>query len=114
MTWCSPTDYEARLTLKLLGTLPNGTEYAAQLKGARVSQWASDRSIQFEVAEAVSVENRTGKLPAEGEFNDADGVAIHVLLHVKNGKLSVLEIFKGNGSDVIEMPPPENLVLFQF
>ena len=26
---------------------------------------------------------------------------------LKNGKLSVLEIFKGNGSDVIEMPPPK-------
>jgi hypothetical protein len=114
MTWRSATDYERGLTLRLLELLPNGAEYAEQLKRARVSQWAGDRSIQFEVGEDVaSLGNKTGKLPAEGEFNDEDGVSISVLLHVRNGRLSVLEIFKVDGSDVIKMPPLESLTLFQ-
>jgi hypothetical protein len=45
------------------------------------------------------------RIPVEGEAEDKDGVAIHVLLHVVNGRPIELDIFKNDGSPVKEMPP---------
>jgi hypothetical protein len=40
------------------------------------------------------------QIPVEGEAVDDDGVVIHVLLHVRNGKPVELEIFKEDGSEL--------------
>ena len=49
---------------------------------------------------------------AEGVYKDADGSDIAVLLHLgKDGFLSMLEIIKYVGSQIINPPSAENLVL---
>jgi hypothetical protein len=54
-------------------------------------------------------------IPVEGEAKDGDGVAIHLLLHVVNGRpveLEIyLEIYKDDGSSVKEMPPASAFAL---
>jgi len=41
------------------------------------------------------------RIPAEAEFRDTDGVLIHILLHVIDGKVNELEIYKEDGSPII-------------
>jgi hypothetical protein len=52
------------------------------------------------------------RVPTEGECADADGTAIHVLLHVVNGKINELEVFKDDLSRVQNPPGARDLVLF--
>jgi len=54
----------------------------------------------------------TRRVPVEAEAPDSDGVAIHVLLHVPNGYLSELEIFREDGERLIQMPATETLNVF--
>ncbi|HKI03790.1 MAG TPA: hypothetical protein VKK31_17550 [Thermoanaerobaculia bacterium] len=49
------------------------------------------------------------RIPIEKHFKDSDGVMIHILLHVVEGLVSELEVFKGDSSRVKKMPPAELL-----
>lgn len=42
------------------------------------------------------------RIPVEAELPDNDGVSIHVLLHVVNGLLAELEIYKDDLSPIQE------------
>lgn len=98
------TKYETELLSRLVEKLPERKLYLRQIEDARVGSWAGDESIRFALHEgAPSVQLQTG-MPVEGEFRDRDGVIAHVLLHVQDGYLRVLEIFKEDGSRVIKMP----------
>jgi hypothetical protein len=102
------TKYETHLIGRLVERLPERDIYLRQIESARAEPWAGDESIKLTLPEgAPSVCLRTG-MPAEGEFRDADGVVAHVLLHVQDGHLRVLEIFKEDGSSVAKMPELEN------
>jgi hypothetical protein len=52
-----------------------------------------------------------GRVPTEGSCPDVDGVMIHVLLHVVDGMMDELEIFKEDGSDIVRPPAAGVLVL---
>lgn len=47
--------------------------------------------------------------PTEGTCGDSDGGTIAVLLHVKNGRMRLLEIFKEDGSEIQRAPTAEGL-----
>jgi hypothetical protein len=47
--------------------------------------------------------------PTEGTCEDIDGGLIAVMLHVKNGRMRLLEIFKPDGSDTLRSPTGEAL-----
>jgi hypothetical protein len=51
------------------------------------------------------------RIPVEAEAKDADGITIHVLLHVNDGQPTELEIFKDDGSSVKRMPSPKTFDL---
>jgi len=72
------------------------------------------------IDEAGSLELRTQantratvikRIPVEAEAKDKDGVTIHVLLHVVDGRPIELEIFKDDSSRIKYMPVvlPANL-----
>ena len=48
----------------------------------------------------------TKRIPVEAEAKDQDGVDIHMLLHVVDGRPAELEIFKDDGSSIKELPEP--------
>jgi hypothetical protein len=52
------------------------------------------------------------RIPTEGSCADSDGVPIHVLLHVVDGAMHELEIFKHDSSGIINPPSPGDLELF--
>ena len=43
----------------------------------------------------------------EGEYRDEDGVPICVVLHVRDGQLWELEVFKADGGKIIQQPRAE-------
>ena len=45
------------------------------------------------------------RVPVEAEANDEDGVVIHMLLHVAEGRPVELEFFRDDGATVKKMPP---------
>ena len=45
--------------------------------------------------------------PVEAYFTDADGVNVHALLFVRNGRIYQLEIYKDDESAIIAMPTAE-------
>ena len=47
------------------------------------------------------------RVPVEGEAVDVDGMPIYFLLHVVDGQLSELEIYKADSSSILRMPPPD-------
>lgn len=46
------------------------------------------------------------RVPVEAEGKDEDGVVIHMLLHVVEGRPVELEFFREDGASVRRMPPP--------
>lgn len=49
------------------------------------------------------------QIPVEGEISDVDGVSIRVLLHVRDGRPSELEIYKDDGSVIKKTIDPDEL-----
>ncbi len=112
MTRRVPTHNERQLVLKLLSLLKNKIQYQEQLQAAHVSTWVKDGSLKFEISPDISPADDGTRMLAEGEAQDADGVMIQVLLHVQDGRLSVLEIFKGDNSPIVRMPTPSEFRVF--
>lgn len=110
----APSEYEQRLVVKLLEPPLVGREaLLQQLSAATVSQWAGDRSLEFIVPNTAPPAATRSAIPTEGQFEDVDAATIHVLLHLKDGRLHILEIFKENGSAVEQLPDPSSLRLFR-
>jgi hypothetical protein len=106
------TDDELKLLNRLLAEdFPGRDEIAEQIKSAQAEQIDGNGSLKFFVSSTAPVVTRF-RIPAEGEFEDADGTTIHVLLHVVNGVIDELEVYKDDSSAVISMPDAKHLRLF--
>ena len=53
------------------------------------------------------------RVPIEAEAQDVDGVPIHLLLHVVDGKLTELEIYKDDSSPIAQTPVASKLRLIR-
>ncbi len=49
------------------------------------------------------------RVPVEAEYEDADGVTVHLLLHVVEGKLGELEVYREDGGAVQRRASPSQL-----
>ena len=95
-----PSSLESHLLYRLLNHSFSGADRLRRsLVGLQVAQLDKNGSIKLLPSdpEVYSIESR---VPVEGEAFDDDGVTIHVLLHVVSGRLSELEIYKEDGSDL--------------
>jgi len=104
--------HERELLKKLLEPeFPGRDELRNQLNSVTAKQVFEDGTLdlQCDPSPPAPVKSR---VPTEGTCVDSDGVEIHVLLHVKDGAMSELEIFKDDGSLVLNPPVARDLVLF--
>ncbi len=67
--------------------------------------------IHHEEALRAVVEHQ---IPIEAEGNDLDGIRIHILLHVVDGYMDELEIFREDPNPIQELPPPRTLELINY
>lgn len=104
--WREPTASERELLAVLLAVNFKGREaIQEQVRTARVRTVDAEGSIAFDVSHPVraSVSHRVA---IEAEADDRDGVAVHMLLHVVDGRVSELEFYKDDSSPILELPPP--------
>ena len=112
------TSWEKRLIQRLLSSPFSGRDaLVAQLEDAVASLMHEDGTpldengslyLRTSSVERASVRAR---VPTEGEARDADGVMIHHLLHVVDGRIGQLEIFKEDLSRVLRQAAPEDVTV---
>jgi hypothetical protein len=66
--------------------------------------------LRFEFATPPSATAKTKyQVPIEAKSIDSDGMGITVMLHVVDGQLYELEIYRLDGEPISQMPTPESL-----
>jgi hypothetical protein len=89
------SDLERLAIAKLLNQdFPGRSELAQQTDGASGRTIDADGSLALAPDPAKPPAEVTRRIPVEAEFDDTDGVTVHVLLHVVEGYLSELEIYR--------------------
>jgi hypothetical protein len=105
-------NYERNLLKKILTFAFEGKEeIRQQLANAKVRTLeVGDNygSIEFEINPAAKKVVTTQRVPIELEGYDKDSVPISILLHVANGIVDELEIFKADGTPIAIFPSAED------
>jgi hypothetical protein len=102
MTLRPLTASERALLDKLVETsFPGSNEIKAQLQSIQVRKIDDEGSLEL-VSTSGPAAMVTERVPVEGELRDRDGVGVHVLLHVVEGRITELEVFKEDGSEVLD------------
>jgi len=83
-------------------------ELRQQLATAKVVPIDDEGSLRLHAASPLSV-RPVERVPVTAIFEDADKIPIYLLLHVIEGRLAELEIYKADGSEIVIPPTPENL-----
>lgn len=112
-----PTEWEQKVLTKLLELPFQGcNELRQQLDGLHVKQIDENGSLNFEVASESRTPYERG-LAVEATCSDVDNQnlsdsKIHLLLHLRDGKMWMLEIYKDDSSPVKGDPDPNDFQLF--
>ena len=103
------TTHEQGIIDRLLEkAFPGRDEICEQMKNCLVRIIDEDESLEFLVKSDVKAKVKR-RIPVEAECQDTDGVLIHILIHVIDGKVNELEIYKEDGSPIIESLDPSRL-----
>ncbi len=106
-----PTEFERKLIERLLeADFPGRDELAPLLRDVLVRNIDEDGSLSLGSrmeAKAPVVK----RVPVEAEGKDEDGVVIHMLLHVDDGRPVELEFFRDDTANVKRIPPPSSFEL---
>jgi hypothetical protein len=103
---------ETRIFERLLECeFPGREEIRRQLSGLQVTPVDDNGWLGLKPARTGAAEVRYC-VPIEGSYPDQDGALIHILLHVVDGYISDLEVFKEDGSKVVSPPLASKLKLF--
>lgn len=101
-------DYERSVLDKMLSYPFSGKEsIQQQLESAVVRTLETGDnygSIEFRIQKDAKDVNVDQRVPIELEAYDKDGVPIAALLHVIDGKVDELEIYKADGSPILKSP----------
>ena len=82
---------------------PGRDELRLQLKSAVAKQLLQDGTLELRCLEGPAAPVKF-RLAVEGYMTDSDGVPIFVMLFADRGYMSLLEIAKADGSQIIDMP----------
>ncbi|MGC2330288.1 MAG: hypothetical protein WA581_02445 [Candidatus Acidiferrales bacterium] len=100
-----PTEAERLLLKRLLDAdFPGRSELAPLLQRVLVRTIDEDSGLELQT-QAEGKAPVVKRVPVEAEAKDTDGVMIHMLLHVVEGKPVELEFFREDGATVKRMPP---------
>lgn len=96
-----PTSSELRVIKEMVNQDFEGSvELAGQIEGLRVASIDSNGSLRLAVSGGRPAQVRF-RVPVEAEYDDHDGVVVHVLVHVVNGYLDELEVYREDGGRVV-------------
>ncbi len=101
-----PTRHEQALLARLLeAKFPGRDELVPLLQDVLVKRVDEEGSLEIK-SQASGQAPVTKRVPVEAEAVDEDGVAVHMLLHVVNGKPVELEFYRDDGGAIKRTPPP--------
>ena len=83
-----------------------------QLEDADVECLDCNGSISIFVKSVMIADQVKYVVPTEGEYEDDDGVTVHILLFVEHGKVTVLEIYREDNAAVHQWPSQEAVRVF--
>lgn len=106
-----PTTSEQHLLNRLLEIEFPGRDELAQMFGDLAVRTLDDDGCLELRSRTEGRANVVKQVPVEAEAKDEDGVTIHVLLHVAEGRPTELEVFKEDNSAIKRMPPAEEFAL---
>ncbi len=105
----APTSYEKSILSQLLSaSFPGKEQLQEQLVKVTVCPIDENGSLALRVS-GGPVAKVTKRIPVEAEYPDSDGVPVHVLLHVVEGKLDELEIYREDSLMVRKRIDPQQL-----
>jgi len=99
---------ERIISALLTATFPGRDEVARQVAVARARRIDVDGSLKLSVGEAPPAPV-VQRVPVEAEAEDIDGVTVHVLLHVIDGYIDELEIYRDDSAPLRGTIRPEAL-----
>jgi hypothetical protein len=117
-TYRSPNAIECELLKKLMEkSFPGRDELFGQLDGLSVKTIDDEGSLSIRVSPLASPAEVKDRVVAEGYYFDEDtssneGPRVNVLLHVVNGVLTEIEVYKDDGSPIRKRPLAENLIFW--
>lgn len=96
-----PTGQEFALLTRLVGSTFDGAPaLARQLATTLVTPLDENGSLRLHPGGTMPASvNR--RIPVEANYPDADGVIVHVLLHVIDGRLDELEVYREDSERVL-------------
>jgi hypothetical protein len=101
------TDWERRLILHLLDPPFSGREVLRAQLGEALGR-PIDENGSLDLQSGLDTRAAVMKrVPTEGSATDRDGATIHYLLHVVDGAIQELEVYKDDSSKVVQHPQPE-------
>lgn len=108
------TESTKAVLTKLLGMDFSGSqELRKQVDELACRQIDKEGSLQLRVAPGAPAAQVEERVPVEAELEDSDGVLIHLQLHVVDGYLDELEVYREDmGLPIRELSPDDMTVLF--
>jgi len=104
---------ERELIHKLLEpNFPGRDELLQQLETAKVRTIDVNGSLQFLISSSTKADHVKYVVPVEGEYEDLDGMTVHVLLHMAGDKAKELEFFREDGLPVQSWPDSHSIRVF--
>ena len=99
-----PTQEERNIfQLLLRESFPGKESLSQQLARCQVRTIDGEGSLEIKQLDAPAAQV-VRRIPVEAYANDEDGVTIHALLHVVNGKATELEFYKDDSSKIRKLP----------
>jgi hypothetical protein len=103
--WRSLSFAEQEMLRRLLATeFPGKNELLVQAKSASVKDLDDEGSIALDPGANVPLAGVERRIPVEAEFEDIDGTSVHVLLHVVDGRMNELEIYREDSAPLLSDP----------
>jgi hypothetical protein len=99
------------LEMLLEPNFPGSIELRVQLSSVKAKEIDEDGGLALQSVDGPEAPVRW-RVPTEGECKDSDGGNVHILLHVLNGRMCELELYREDGSQVRRLPNARDLVLF--
>jgi hypothetical protein len=106
------TESERAVVERLLNAeFPGAANLRAQAERAVVKRIDDGHGpiLEFDVPDDVAVAVTERRVPVEAQANDVDGVVIHILVHVLNGRLREVEAFREDGLSIRRYPSAHEL-----
>lgn len=99
-----PSASEKHLLQRLLTVDFQGAEALRQQLGNTIVEPIDrDGSLRLHPIDATPV-SVARRIPVEATYADADGVVVHVLIHVIEGVLNELEVYREDSGDILVAP----------